>query len=182
MKDLSHVILDLVQNSISADADQVSIEVFKSKKQNLLSVCITDNGKGMNEQEVKKSTDPYYTTRTTRDIGLGLPLIKMMAKQADGDFKINSKPQNGTCVYFSFALEHWDCPPVGDLAATFISFFVLQQDITISLKVDNGSESFELSNQEIYDELSADQITKQWVLDWVKELIEDNIMKILREG
>ncbi|WP_350342559.1 ATP-binding protein [Proteinivorax tanatarense] len=179
---MSHVILDLVQNSVSAKADKVEIKLTASKRQDLLSVLISDNGKGMDEEQVRKATNPFYSTRETRDIGLGLPFAKMMAEQANGDFKILSKPSKGTNVYFSFRLSHWDCPPIGDLSATFVSLFIFHKEILVIFKVKSDDGSFTLSNQEIYKELSASQITEQWVIEWVREYFEKNLVNTLKEG
>lgn len=118
MEDLSLHILDIVENSVTAGATFVSITVCEDKRHDLLSIEITDNGKGMSKSTLKKATDPFFTQKTTRRVGLGLSLLHQAAKIANGKFSIESKKGEGTIVRASFQYSHIDRQPLGDITLT----------------------------------------------------------------
>ena len=98
MKDLSLHILDIVQNSIRAKAQLIEIEITELPKENQLIITIADDGTGMNSEQLKQAIDPFYTSRTTRKVGLGLSLFKQNAEQTGGSFNIESESEKGTKV------------------------------------------------------------------------------------
>jgi len=120
MKDISLHILDIVQNSITAGASLITCEITESKKQNIYQVSITDNGKGMDSEVLQKVTNPFYTSRTTRKVGLGIPLLKHNAELTGGSFQLESEPGKGTRLTATFVYNHIDRLPAGDLAGTFV--------------------------------------------------------------
>lgn len=118
MRDFSLHILDIVQNSIAAAADTISIKIVESESLDRLTIIITDNGSGMSAEQVQKITDPFYTTRTTRKLGFGVPFFKDTAEQSGGKFYIKSKPGEGTKIIASMQLSHINRPPLGNMAET----------------------------------------------------------------
>lgn len=118
MEDLSLHILDIVENSVTAGADLVSITVSEDKDKDLLMIEIVDNGEGMAEDVLKKATDPFYTQKTTRRVGLGLSLLRQAAEMANGSFSIESKKRKGTKVLATFQHSHIDRQPLGKMAET----------------------------------------------------------------
>lgn len=122
MKELSLNILDIAQNSIKAGADAISIVLTESEDS--LTICITDNGCGMKPDFLEAVTNPFTTTRTTRKVGLGIPLFKLAAEQTDGSLRITSKheteypDEHGTVVTATFNTRHMDFTPLGDIAST----------------------------------------------------------------
>jgi hypothetical protein len=116
--ELSSHIFDIAQNSVRAKASLIVIRVSVSSSQDLLSIEISDNGKGMTSEELSRVTDPFFTTRTTRRIGLGVPFFQMAAKHCGGTFSITSAPDQGTSTKATFVLSHIDRMPLGDLAGT----------------------------------------------------------------
>jgi len=121
MEDLSLHILDIAENSVAAKADTVEIRITEDIKGDLLSVEVIDNGVGMDEDTVKKVLDPFYTTKTVRRFGLGLPLLSEAAKAANGSFYINSKKGEGTTIRANFQYSHIDRQPLGDIGQTIIT-------------------------------------------------------------
>ncbi|HEY8392602.1 MAG TPA: ATP-binding protein, partial [Capillibacterium sp.] len=121
LKDLSLYLLDLAQNSLQAGASLIIFSLDERIEENRLVVEIEDNGKGMTAEEVAQVTDPFFTTRSTRRVGLGVPLFAAAAERCGGKLKIQSAPQQGTKLTASFLLNHWDKPPLGDMAATLIT-------------------------------------------------------------
>ena len=118
MEDLSLHILDIVENSIAAGAKNISIKIIEEKKKDLLAVEITDNGRGMDKKTLKKVLDPFYTTRNTRKVGLGLPLLAQSAEESGGSIKIESEPRKKTTVKATFGYSHIDRKPLGDVGET----------------------------------------------------------------
>ena len=129
MRELSLHILDVSENSIAAGADIVTIAVNESRDRDLLSIEIFDNGRGMSEQELLRAGDPFFTTRATRRIGLGLPLFKAAAERCDGKFFLDSKVGGGTRVSASFRYNHVDRAPLGDMAASMAVLVAGNPDI-----------------------------------------------------
>ncbi len=111
-------ILDIVENSIRAKASKIKIRVVEDRAQDLLTIEIKDNGQGIDEGTVKKVLDPFFTTRTTRKVGLGLPLLSQAARESGGDVQIESEVGRGTRVKATFGYSHIDRKPLGNMETT----------------------------------------------------------------
>ncbi|MDH3683962.1 MAG: ATP-binding protein [Acidimicrobiia bacterium] len=118
MEDLSLHILDILENSVTADATEISVVISEDSTADRLTLEIVDNGNGMDEAMKSKALDPFFTTRTTRRIGLGLPLLAQAARESGGGLELDSERGRGTRVLASFRLSHPDRKPLGDLTAT----------------------------------------------------------------
>ncbi len=119
MKELSLHILDVVTNSIDAGANLIEVEVKADTKKNYLRINIKDNGKGMSKETVEKVTNPFFTSRKVRNVGLGLPFLKLAAEQCDGFLKIQSEENIGTEVTAEFKLNHIDRAPLGKIEEVY---------------------------------------------------------------
>ena len=137
-------VLDIAENSIAAGARHVEIRVRESRRQDLLSLEIVDDGCGMSEEMLEKATDPFFTTRTTRRVGLGLSLFEQAAKRAGGEFKIVSNPGAGTKVTGVFQHSHVDRQPLGDMDQTLLALVVGHPEIefTYLYQTDDAQVSF----------------------------------------
>jgi len=145
MEDLSLHILDIVENSIAAMAKRIEIRIDEDRARDLVAIEIKDDGKGMDEQTVKKALDPFYTTRTTRRVGLGLSLLAQAAEDSEGTFDLSSSPGKGTTVNATFRLSHPDCKPMGDIGQT-IQVLVMSHpeiDFLYEHKSDNSTYRFD---------------------------------------
>ena len=118
MEDLSLHILDIAENSISGSAKRIEIRIHEDPAKDLLTIEIKDDGKGMDEQTRQKALDPFFTTRTTRKVGLGLSLLAQATRESDGTIELNSRPGEGTTVKATFRTSHPDCKPMGDVYET----------------------------------------------------------------
>ena len=118
MQELSMNILDVAQNSVAAGASLVEITVEERPREDLLRIVIADNGRGMTPDQVRRVTDPFYTTRTTRKVGLGIPFFKMAAELSGGGLVIESRPGEGTRVEATFGLGSIDRMPLGNINET----------------------------------------------------------------
>ena len=129
LPEISLNILDISQNSISAKATQIKIMVWVNTFKQQIKVQIKDNGTGMDAETVKRVTDPFYTTRTTRKVGLGIPFFKQEAECTGGSFSISSVLGQGTDIQAIFCTDHIDCMPLGNLNETVYSLIVMHPDI-----------------------------------------------------
>ena len=111
-------ILDIAENSISASAKRIEIRIDEDRTNDLLTIEIKDDGKGMDEQTLQKVLDPFFTTRTTRRVGLGLSLLAQATRESDGKIELDSKPGGGTTIKASFCFSHLDRKPMGDIDET----------------------------------------------------------------
>ena len=140
MRELSLNVLDIAQNSISANASLIEIEVLEDTAKKELVIGIYDNGRGMTPEQVRNVQDPFFTTRTTRKVGMGIPLFKMAAEMTGGEFSIDSAVGKGTRVSALFRTDHVDFTPLGDIDSTVVTLVTMntQIDFAYTLKVDGN--------------------------------------------
>lgn len=176
MRELALNILDIVENSVKANASLVEIDVIA--KDNLLTIAIRDDGKGMSKEFLAKVTDPYTTTRTTRKVGMGLPLLKMEAEMSGGSFKIESELGVGTTVTTCFEIDHIDRPPLGDLGETMSTLLCNGDLVDYVLNYSVDDVGFTLDTRELKNELGGIPLDEPEVLLFVKNYIRENISQI----
>ncbi|MDY0239984.1 MAG: ATP-binding protein, partial [Bacteroidales bacterium] len=111
MNDLALHLLDIVQNSLAAGATFITVRIEENPCKNFLIISVEDNGCGMNEEQLQKLSDPFFTSRTTRRVGLGVPLLRQTAEQSGGYLEVVSQPGKGTCLTACFQYDHLDRPP-----------------------------------------------------------------------
>lgn len=160
MPEISLNILDVTENSIKAEADKIKIVISAETKDDILSVKIIDNGKGMTVEQLEQVQDPFYTTRTTRKVGLGVPFLKQAAISTGGTFKIDSKLGVGTEVEAVFKLSHIDRMPLGDITATIHTLVIFNENIHFQYTYEYDHQEFTLDTQEIR-EIVGEEISFQ---------------------
>ena len=178
MKELSMHVYDLMENSTAANATEVRLTVRDSKKDTVYAVTIEDNGKGMSPELMAKVTDPYTTSRTTRKVGLGLPLIKMNTEHCGGGMKLQSELGKGTRLDFWFQLDNIDRPPMGDLSGTIVMLCAAHQDIHIIYTHTTDSGEFTFDTEEIQEALDGMDMNDVKVFKWLKEMVQENLEEI----
>ena len=174
MKELSLNILDLAQNSITAGASLVKIEVIEDPSLKTLTVRISDNGCGMSAGLLASVTDPFTTTRTTRKAGLGIPLFKMAMEQTGGFFQIESEPGVGTAVTGVMRMSHLDSVPLGDMAGTMMALIQGSPGLDFLYRRAIDSTEFLLDTAELRDTLGDVSLGEPDVLSWVVGFINEN--------
>lgn len=172
MRELSLNILDIVENSVKAEAKIVYIDVIA--KDNILTISIKDDGKGMSEEFLSRVTDPYTTTRTTRKVGMGLPFLKMEAEMAGGTFDIRSKLGEGTTVTTTFAIDHIDRPPLGDLGETMSILISNGDEVDYVLHFVFNETDFVFDTRELKEQLDGVPMDEPEVLLFIKNYIREN--------
>jgi len=178
MHELSLSILDLVQNCIAAQATWVLLEIIECTATDRLLFRISDNGKGMDPETQKKVLDPFVTSRTTRRVGLGLPLIDMMTKMCGGEFSIKSELGKGTIIEAVFQRSHIDRPPMGKLADTIKGLIILNPDLDFNYKHTVDDAEFSVSTLELNAELEGIPLQTPEVLIWLDDFIKQGIANL----
>lgn len=182
MKELSLNILDIAENSVKAGAALTEITVEEIGE--TLTLTVRDNGCGMDAETVRRVTDPFYTTRTTRAVGLGLPLLKLEAEQTGGTMTITSRPQaaypenHGTEVTAVFHTGHIDCVPLGDVAATVTTLIQGHPDADFLFihRQDGGTVS--LDTRELRQVLENVPLGSFEVLQWIEGYLREQYQSI----
>lgn len=175
MKELSLHILDVASNSISAGATTVIIDVIYDFPADLLTIKIVDDGCGMTEEMLSRVTDPFTTTRTTRKVGLGLPLFKQSAEMAGGQFTIQSQRQVGTTVQATYVISNVDRMPLGDLADSICGLIQMKGSVHFILNYAVDEKSFVFDTDEVKHILGEVSITENEVLEFLKQYINEGI-------
>lgn len=178
MKDLSLHILDIVQNSIRAKARLIRIEIIEKPDSDQMIIAISDDGLGMNDEQLKLATDPFYTSRTTRKVGLGLSLFRQNAESTGGTFEIESALGKGTKVTSVFGLSHLDRPVMGDLTGTLLILISSPGDSDYVFRHQTTSGEFTLDTREIKQTLGSTPITHPEIRNFLKEMIQENLEQI----
>ena len=182
MEDISLYMLDLVQNSIAAGATIIEISVIEDVQNDKLILSIKDNGRGMDPQTVKKITDPFYTTRTTRRVGLGLAFAEAAAQACDGGIYISSQPGKGTEVRVEFRYHHIDRPPLGRIDQTIAALVACNPSIEFVYTHIAPGGRLRFDSREVQQRLEGLPIDHPEVVEWISEYIGEGIDEISGGG
>ena len=178
MRELSLHIMDIMENSLRAGAGLITLAIEENRKGNLLRVAVKDDGKGMPEEMLQEVVNPFYTTRTTRRVGLGLSLFQEAGRRCAGEFNIKSKEGEGTETCATFQLDHIDLPPLGDMAGSLISLIMGNADVDFVYihKVDD--KEFIFDTRRIKKELDGLPVNHPKVLKYLADVIRDSLADI----
>lgn len=177
MKELSLHILDLVQNSIHANANEIRISIIEDIEKDLYQINISDNGMGMNNETLKNVLDPFFTTKNKKT-GLGIPLLIQHAELTGGDTQIESELNKGTKVIANFIHSSIDRQPMGDITSTLSGLIRSYPQIEFEYKHVVNKSEFSLSTKELKEQLDGLPINSQEVIAFIRELIEGNLNEI----
>ena len=179
MRDLSLHLLDLAQNSITAGASLVTVGLFLEEN-GMLTMRLEDDGKGMDKELLERVTSPFATTRTTRKVGLGIPMMKENAEKAGGSFSLESEVGKGTVLTATLDTKNIDCLPLGDLSGTLLSLMLtnpLHPDFLFEGKSPKGEDTFD--TREVRAALGSDiPFNEPSVAAWLKEALDEVINSI----
>lgn len=180
MREIALHLLDIAENSVAAGATRVEIEVNEDPVRDRLKIVAQDNGRGMDETTAAQVVDPFYTSRTTRKVGLGLPLFKAAAETCNGWLRLTSKVGAGTRVEVEFQRSHIDRMPLGDLAATTLQLVIGHPEVNWVLHYTVGDRSFTFDDAPIKAELEGVPLTEPAVLGFLREMLEEGIKNVSR--
>lgn len=178
MKDLSSHIMDIVQNSIRAEARKIEILVNENPEADDFTIDIRDNGKGMDADTLKRAGDPFFTSRTVRKVGLGIPLLQQNAERTGGWVKISSTPDKGTDIYACFSHSHLDRPPLGDIAKTLSLLAAANPDIHFIYIHATPQGRYKFDTREIEETLEGIPLSHPDIVSAIQEMIRENLQDI----
>jgi hypothetical protein len=181
MREIALHLLDIAENSVAAGATRVEIEVSEDLALDRLKIVVQDNGRGMDEITAAQVVDPFYTNRTTRKVGLGLPLFKAAAEACKGWLRLTSKVGAGTRIEAEFQRSHIDRMPLGDLAATMLQLVIGHPEVNWGLHYAIGDRSFTFDDAPIKAELEGVPLTEPAVLGFMREMLEEGIKDVSRK-
>ncbi len=178
MREIALHILDVAENGIAAGASCIRIYAEEARIKNFLKVIIEDNGKGVPLEKINTLTDPFVTSRTTRRVGLGLPLLEAAARRCDGKLSIESEPGTGTRITATFRYDHIDRAPMGDMTGTLMTLIMgnTEVDFVYSHRID--SHHFDLDTREIKEELGPLYMTDPAVMYHLKQTIRTQLEQL----
>ncbi len=174
MRELALHILDVLENALEAGATQVNLAIIEDLEADLLTITVKDNGRGMDTQTANRTLDPFYTTRTTRHVGLGLPLFAAAARRCEGDLSVDSVPGQGTIVTAHFRHSHIDRAPLGNMTDTLLAFLLGSRgNLQLHYRHRVGAEAFELDTAALQAELGDVPFSHPKVRKWLHEYIAE---------
>ncbi len=175
MRELSLHILDIAENGITAGADLITILVEEERTEDLLTIKIRDNGHGMPAEKIKKLTDPFVTSRTTRRVGLGLSLLAAAAERCEGKLTVKTGPDAGTEVEATFRYSHIDRAPVGDMAATITTLIMGNPQIDFVYTHIVEGRDFTVDTRELKAEMGNLSLTNPVVIHHLTASIRNSL-------
>jgi len=179
VRELALHLLDIAENSISAQARNITVSVMEDTRQDRLKLSVEDDGRGMDAEMVRRVVDPFVTTRTTRKVGLGIPLLKAAAEACQGGMKIESTPGKGTRLEVVFQRSHIDRMPLGDLPGTFLNMMIGAPQIHWVFVYTVDDNVFELDDAPIKEELDGIPLTDPDVLNFLRKTLETGINELM---
>lgn len=182
MQEIALHILDLAENSSRAGAKNLRIRIEESTKKDKIQIEIEDDGRGMNEEELKDVLDPFFTTKQERRFGLGLPMINQAARQAGGTLEIHSAPNEGTKLMFSFQKSHIDRQPMGDMAGVIMVIVAGNPEMDVEYEHICDGKQFTFSTKEIREILENIPLNRTEVLTFIRKYVYEGLRKIGAEA
>lgn len=178
MRELALHLLDIAHNSVSAKARNITIAVKENSLADRLDMSVEDDGSGMDAETVAAVTDPFVTSRVTRNVGLGIPLLKAAAEACNGGLTIHSTPKVGTRIDVSFQRSHIDRMPLGDLAETYLTLLVGCPEVHWHFHYAVDNQVFDFDDALVKQELEGIPLSEPAVLGYLRELIESGIKEV----
>jgi hypothetical protein len=178
LKELSLHVLDIVQNSLVAKATKIYISVAVNQEMDLLSIEVVDNGKGMESEMLARVTDPYTTSRTTRKVGLGIPLLKDACLATGGTLKISSVPNEGTTLKATLGYSHIDRQPLGDMAGVITLLATANPLVDFVYEHSFNGTKYIFDTHEVKEALEGIPLSSPEVFKLLKEMLSLNLDEI----
>ena len=180
MPEISLNVLDVTENSVSAGATRIGISVTVDSPADTLTIVISDNGCGMSEETVRRVIDPFYTTRKTRKVGLGVPFFKLAAELSGGRFEIDSKEGEGTVGTAVCGRTNIDRMPLGDMPSTIHTLVTMHEAIDFCYTFRYDEEEFTLDTAEMREVLGGISFAEPEVSAYLREYLTENTAEVTR--
>jgi hypothetical protein len=181
VRELSLHILDLLENAVEAGASRIDLSIGEDLQSDWMVIEIADDGRGMKEEMIEKVLSPFYTTRQTRHVGLGLPLLREAARRCGGDLTIQSTAGKGTKVKATFRHSHIDRAPLGDMPAALLAILLSERPVDLSYYHHVGFRKFLFDSSEIRKELEEVPLSHPKVRDWIVQFLREGEASLFQE-
>lgn len=181
MRELSLHLLDIAENSIAAEAKTIEIAIREDNRNDRLHLSVRDDGKGMDKEMAAQVTDPFVTTRTTRKVGLGIPLLKAAAEACDGYLAIQSEPGAGTRLDVEFQNSHIDRMPLGDIASTVLHLIIANPQLHVIFRYQADGSEYIFDDSAVKRELAGIPLSDPLVITYLRDEIETGLQALLPE-
>lgn len=175
MEEICAHILDITANAVTAGAGHVAVTIEEDRNNNLLSVTFKDDGRGMDEEMVKKVVDPFFSTKKGKKVGLGIPLLKGTAETCGGKFRLASRPGQGVDISASFQLDHPDLPPLGNLKDTILVLVIGNPDVDFSFSYTVDGRTFSLYTRQIREMIGSVPINHPDIVKFLTEYLDEKL-------
>ncbi len=175
MKEYSMHILDIVQNSIRAGATKTEITVRYDTRENIFAFSVADNGCGMDKEMLEKVRSPFTTSRTTRRVGLGIPMLEQTASQCGGGLELVSEPGVGTTIGVTMQMNSIDLPPMGDLAGAIYLTVVTNPELDFVFRYIYNDSEYVLDTAELKEVLEGVPLNTPDIMLWIDDNIKTGI-------
>ncbi len=175
MEDIASHIMDIVMNSITARAKHISITIEKDPDAHRLTLAIADDGVGMDRETAQKVQDPFFSTKTGRKVGLGIPLLKGTAETTGGSFALQSERGLGTSIGATFDTDHPDLPPLGNLKDTFLVLIVSHPDVDFTFRYRLDGKDFSLATKDLKNELGDVPLNHPEVIGFLTKYLDEQL-------
>jgi len=175
MDEIASHIMDIATNSLAAGAKNISINIEKSGEKSFLVLKIKDDGVGMDRETAMKVQDPFFSTKTGRKVGLGIPLLKGTAETTGGTFSLASEPGKGTEICVTFNAGHPDLPPLGNLKDTILVLVVGNPEVNFLFKYVNNNKEFVLDTAEVKNLLGGVPINHPEVISFLSKYLDEHL-------
>ena len=180
MRELSLHLLDIAENGVSAGAQNITIRIVEDLRTDRLKLAVEDDGRGMDAAMVEQVTNPFITTRTTRKVGLGIPLLKLAAEMCAGSLTVESTPNVGTTVNVDFQRSHIDRMPLGDVVGTLLALLVGWPQVHWVLRYRVDDEEFVFDDAPIKEELGDLPLSDPEVIGFLRGALREGIADVTR--
>ena len=178
MRELALHILDALENAIEAGATRVDLTIDEDSTEDRLAIEVVDNGPGMSEDVLRRVGDPFYTTRTTRHVGLGIPLFRAAARRCNGDLTLESRPGTGTRVSATFQRSHIDRAPLGDMRSTLLGALLSQREIDLRYRHCIDDREFAFDTAEMREALQGVPLSHPAVREWLDAFLAEGFAEL----
>jgi anti-sigma regulatory factor (Ser/Thr protein kinase) len=179
VRELSLHILDILENSLEAGASRIELEITEDHGANRLIICVIDNGRGMDAETLKRVSDPFFTTRKTRHVGLGIPLFQAAAQRCNGNLVVTSQPGVGTQVVADFQWDHIDRAPLGDMRNTLLSVLLAHGECTLRYRHQVDEREFAFDTAEMRAAMGSElSFSHPRVRAWLQDFLDEGFAEL----
>ena len=182
MRDLALHVLDIARNAIDAGATRIELAITEDRRADTLELVVRDNGAGMDDEMLGWVLDPFFTTRDTRKVGLGLPLLQATCTRCEGDLQIDSQPGVGTCIHATMRLGSIDRPPLGDIGGVLQALACEAQTVCVRYAHQTNGGCFAVDTDQLQQELGDVPLAEPAVLRWLRQYTNEQVETLTVAG